>query len=76
MKKGVRQLFHVNYFFYYFYLESFKSTHRKIKFREGLNKDRVTKISSTEFIDFGPAKPKHLFFENFCPKGNRTLQPK
>ena len=48
--------FHVNDFFHYFYLEPFKSIHRENKFREGLNKDPVAKISSTEFIVFGSAK--------------------
>ena len=62
MKKDVRELF-----FHFFYLEPFKSAHRENKFREGLNKDPVPKISSTEFIGFGPAKPGHSFCENFCP---------
>ena len=67
MKKAVRELFSCELFFDYFYLEPFKSAHRESKIPEGLNKDTVVKISSTEFIVFGPAKPEHSLCENFCP---------
>ena len=67
MDKDVRELFSRELFFRYFHLESFKSAHCENKFREGLNIDPVAKISSTEFIVFGPAKPEHSFCENFCP---------
>ena len=67
MKKDVRELFSRELFCRYFCLKPFKFAHRENKFREGLNKDLVAKISSTEFIVSGPAKPKHLFCENFCP---------
>ena len=56
MKKVVCELF-----FHYFYLEPFKSVHRENKFRENLNEDPVAKISSTELLVFGPAKPEHSF---------------
>ena len=49
MKKDVRELFSCELFFHYFYLKPFKSVHRENKFREGLNKDPVAKISYTEF---------------------------
>ena len=62
MKKDVHELF-----LHYFYLEPFKSVHREKKFRESLNKDPIAKISSTEFIVFGPAKPEHSLCKNFCP---------
>ena len=75
MEKDVRELFSRELLFNYFYLESLKSVHRKNKFREGLNKDPVAKISSTEFVVFGSAKLEHSFCENFCPQSNRTLQP-
>ena len=48
-------------FFHYFPLQPFKSAHRKNKFREFLNKDPVTKISSNEFAIFEPATPELLF---------------
>ena len=49
MKKDVRELFSRELFFHYFYLKPFKSVHRENKFREGLDKDPVAKISYTEF---------------------------
>ena len=67
MKKDVHELFSRELFLHYFYLEPFKSVHRNNIFREGLNKDPVAKISSIEFIVFGPAKPEHLFCKNLCP---------
>ena len=67
MKKDVRELFSHELFFYYFYFEPFKSAHHEKKYREGLSKDPVANISSTEFIVFGSAKPEHSFRENFCP---------
>ena len=54
-------------FFHYFPLQTFQSVHRENKFREVVNKDPVTKISSTEFAVFGQALPKYSFRENFCP---------
>ena len=62
-------------FLRYFPLQPFKSVQCKNKFRKVLNKDLVTKIRSTEFAVFRPAKPEHLFRESFFPQGNRTLQP-
>ena len=62
-------------FFHYFSLQPFQSVHRENKFREVLKKDPVTKISSAEFAVFGPVLPEYSFRENFCPKGDRTLQP-
>ena len=53
-------------FFHYFPLQPFKSVHRENKFREVLNEDPVTKISSTEFAVFRPAKSEHWFRGNFC----------
>ena len=53
MKKDVRKLFSHELFFHYFYLEPFKSVYQENKFREGLHKDPVTNIGSTEFIVFG-----------------------
>ena len=67
MKKDVRELFSRELFFHYFYSEPFKFDHHGNKFREGLKKDPVAKISSTKFVVFGPAKPEHSFSENFCP---------
>ena len=67
VKKDVHESFSRELFFHYFYLESFKSAHRENKFREGLNKDPVAKISSTEFIVFGPGKPKHFVLRKFLP---------
>ena len=61
-------------FFHYFPLQPFQCVHRKNKFREVLNKDPVTKVSSTEFAFFGQALPEYSFRENFCPYGDRTLQ--
>ena len=54
--------------------QPFQSVHCENKFREVLNKDPVTKISSTEFAVFGPALREYLFRENFCPQNDRTLQ--
>ena len=54
-----RCTFYVNYFFIYFILEPFQSVHGETKFLEVLNKDPVTKISSTEFAVFGQALPEH-----------------
>ena len=54
-------------FFYYFLWKPFQSVHRKNKFLEDLNKNPVRKISSTEFVVFGPAQPEHSFLENFYP---------
>ena len=62
MKKDVRELF-----FHYFYLEPFKSDHRENEVHESFNKDPVAKLSSTEFLVFGPAKPEQSFRENFYP---------
>ena len=63
-----RSTFYVIYFFIiFFYIQPFKSVHHENRFREVLNKDPVTKISSTEFAVFVPTKPKHSFRENFCP---------
>ena len=62
-------------FLRYFPLQPFKSVQRKNKFCKVLNKGLVTKISSTEFAIFRPAKSEHLFRENFFPQGNRILQP-
>ena len=67
MKKDVREFFSRELIFHYFYLELSKSVHHENKFREGLNKDPVVKISSTEFIVFEPAKPERSFCENFYP---------
>ena len=53
-------------FFRYFSLQPFQSVHCENKFCEVLNKDPVTKISSTEFAVFGPVQPEHSFHENFC----------
>ena len=61
-------------FFHYFPLQPFQSVHRENKFRQVLNKDPVTKISSTEFAVFGQALPECSFRENFCSQGDRTLQ--
>ena len=44
-----------------FPLQPFQSVHRDNKFREVLNKDPVTKISSTEFAVFGQALPEYSF---------------
>ena len=52
----------MSFIFYYFPLQPSRSVHRVNKFRE----DPVTKISSTEFAVFGPAKPEHSFLESFC----------
>ena len=46
-------------FYHYFSLQPFKCAHRK--FRQVHNKDPVTKISSTKFAVFGPAKSQHSF---------------
>lgn len=46
-------------------LQSFKYVHHKNKFRDVLNKDPLTKISSTEFAVIEPAKAENLFRENF-----------
>ena len=54
-------------FFHYFPLQPFQSGHRENKFREDLNKDPVTKISSMDFAVFGPVLSKYSFRENFCP---------
>ena len=51
----------------YFPLQPFQSVHRENKFCVVLNKDPVTKISSTEFAVFGQALPEYSFRENFCP---------
>ena len=61
--------------FHYFPLQTFISVHCENKFREVLDKDPVMKISSTEFAVSEPAKPEHLFRENFCLQGNKKLQP-
>ena len=50
-----------------FPLQPVQSDHREIKFREFLNKDPITKISSTEFTVFGQALPEFSFRENACP---------
>ena len=61
MKKDARELTSCELFFHYFYFKPFKSFHRENKFREGLDKDPVANISSTEFIVFGPAKLEQSF---------------
>ena len=48
-------------FFHYFPLQPLKSVHRENEFREVLNKDPVTKISSTEFAVFEPARHEHFW---------------
>ena len=45
-------------FFHHFPLQPFQSVHRENKFREVLNKDPVTEISSTGFAVFVPAQPE------------------
>ena len=54
-----------NLVIYYFPLQPFKSVHRENKFREVLNKAPVTKIISTKFAIFGPAKPEPSFLRTF-----------
>ena len=44
-------------FSHYFPLQPFQSVHRENKLREVLNKDPVTKISSTEFAILGQPNP-------------------
>ena len=44
-------------FFHSFPLQPFQCVHRKSKFREVLNKDPVTKVSSTEFAFLGKPYP-------------------
>ena len=73
MKRDERVPFMLS-IFHYFPWEPFQSIHRENKFREVLNKDPVTKISSTEFAVFGPALPEYSFRKNFCPQGDRTAR--